>query len=81
MGRSWRATGLLARWSDQLGVGPGAGMRGGGEGPVSEPPGVDNNNNNDDASPMSLYRSMLRPTSMLMDRMIAPINVHRITHY
>ena len=53
----------------------------GGGGPVSELPGVDNNNNNDDASPMSLYTIMLRPTSMLMDRMIAPINVHRITHY
>ena len=30
----------------------------------------------DDASPMSSYRCMLRPTSMFMDRMIAPINVH-----
>ena len=29
----------------------------------------------DDASPMSSYRCMLRPTWMFMDRMIAPINV------
>ena len=33
----------------------------------------------DDASPMSSYRCMLRPTWMFMDRMIAPINVHSIS--
>ena len=33
----------------------------------------------DDASPMSSYRCMLRPTRMFMDRMIAPINVHSIS--
>ena len=30
----------------------------------------------DDASLMSSYGCMLRPTCMFMDRMIAPINVH-----
>ena len=33
----------------------------------------------DNASPMSPYRCMLRPTCMFMDRMIAPINVHSIS--
>ena len=33
----------------------------------------------DDASPMSSYGCMLRPTWMFMDRMIAPINVHSIS--
>ena len=33
----------------------------------------------DDASPMSSYRCMLRPTWMFMDRMIASINVHSIS--
>ena len=33
----------------------------------------------DDASPMSSYRCMLRPTWMFMDRMIAPINVQSIS--
>ena len=32
----------------------------------------------DDASPMSLYRCMLRPTWMFIDRMIAQNNVHSI---
>ena len=32
-----------------------------------------------DASPMSSYRCMLRPTWMFLDRMIAPINVHSIS--
>ena len=33
----------------------------------------------DDASPMSSYRCMSRPTSLFMDRMIAPINVQSIS--
>ena len=33
-----------------------------------------------DASLMSSYRCMLRPTCMFMDRMIAPINVHSIAY-
>ena len=33
----------------------------------------------DDASPMSSYGYMLRPTCMFMDRMIAPIIVHSIS--
>ena len=43
MGRSRGAAGLMmARWSDQLGWGPGAGIMGGRA--VSVPLGVDNNN-------------------------------------
>ena len=33
----------------------------------------------DDASPMSSYGCMLRPTWMFMNRMIAPINVHSMS--